>query len=605
MKLGGRFQQLGTQLTVFYMIISLVVLSAASYFIYSFMLGIIKENNETLLLQQFHQTEHNIEGLIEDVDSLSKFFLLEPSAQRFLNYTPENGNMELLEIKKELHAEIQEYVSSYNYIDSIYMVGDVQGVIGGSDRTTLVHPNGEWKERFFQSDIYLGSDDTFPSMKIKGGIKKAFYNPYMVHPYGGNIISMARAIRPLYVPITKGTLIMNVDETYLSSIYSASLQASDGKMYIVDEGGVVISSSLASDVGSRSPYYPLAPGGEEYGSYEDENSSDSVQIVYYRLNEAGWYMVKEIPLGQFSDQIYSMQTLLVAVILASLIVIFILSYFWLRKMIHPLRVLALKMKDMSRGELGITFTKVPNNEFGMLIRRFNEMSLSIVDLIRETNEMQEKRRELELEALQNQINPHFLYNTLNMIRWMASTVKADSIVNSIIALGNILRPVFSSKEAMCTLRDELYYLENYIKIINMRFDNRIVFEIDVDESDLERKVPRFILQPLIENSIAYGRQGEVLAVHIRICAYETDDHFMITVYDSGVGIDSAMLDQLNDRLQSGERHAPLSGASGSGIGLYNVNKRIQLNYGAGYGVRLIPQSEGTMVQVGLPGGRED
>ncbi|WP_461671237.1 hypothetical protein, partial [Mycobacterium tuberculosis] len=178
MKLGGRFQQLGTQLTVFYMIISLVVLSAASYFIYSFMLGIIKENNETLLLQQFHQLEHNIEGLIEDVDSLSKFFILEPSAQRFLNYKSEYGNMELLEIKKELHAEIQNYVSSYNYIDSIYMVGDVQGVIGGSDKTTLVHPSAEWRERFFHSDIYLGSDDTFPSMKIKGGIKKAYYNPY-------------------------------------------------------------------------------------------------------------------------------------------------------------------------------------------------------------------------------------------------------------------------------------------------------------------------------------------------------------------------------------------------------------------------------------------
>src|SRR5690606_9101969 len=113
--------------------------------------------------------------------------------------------------------------------------------------------------------------------------------------------------------------------------------------------------------------------------------------------------------------------------------------------------------DMSRGELGLTFDKVPNNEFGMVTRRFNEMSLSIVDLLKKTNEMQEKRRELEIEALQNQINPHFLYNSLNMIRWMASTVKADHIVNSVVALGNILRPAFTSKDAMCTLRDELSY----------------------------------------------------------------------------------------------------------------------------------------------------
>ncbi|MDF2925373.1 MAG: two-component sensor histidine kinase [Paenibacillaceae bacterium] len=605
MKLRGRFQNLGTQLIVFYMFISLIVLLAASYFIYSFMLGTIKDNNEILLQQQFQQLDHNIEGLVDDVDSLSKVFILDASVQRFLNYTPEMGQLELLEIKNALHSTIESYAGNYHFIDSIYIIGQTQGVVGGTATTTLVHEGQEWMERFIHSDIYRDAYKSFPQLKIKGGVDKAYYNPYMLNENPGKVISIAREVRPLFSPLSNAILILNVDEKYLSSIYATSLDASEGKMYIVDAQGVVISSSNQSDVGDVSRYYPFSPEGAVYGSYDKGKAEDSVQVVYYRLNRTGWHMVKEIPLDQISNQIYSMQTLLVVVFLLSLIVIFVISYFWLKKMIHPLQVLAHKMKDMSRGELGVTFAKVPNNELGIVIRRFNEMSLGIVDLINKTNDIQEKRRKLEMEALQNQINPHFLYNTLNMIRWMASGVKADHIVTSIVALGNILRPVFTSKDSMCTLRDELHYLENYIRIINMRFTDSIVFEIDVDERDLEHKVPRFILQPLIENSITFGRHDDGQTMQIQIHAYEAEDNFIIAVYDSGVGITAAKLQEINHYLESGERFSAESGTTGSGIGLYNVNKRIQLHYGANYGVRLVPQNDGTLVRVRMPLSRED
>ncbi|MEC0259599.1 sensor histidine kinase [Paenibacillus lautus] len=599
MKFRGRFQKLGTQLILFYMIISLIVLSFASYFIYTFVLKIIKENNETLLLQQFQQLDHNIVGLIDDVDSLSKFFLLDPAVQRFLNYTPDKGEFEFMEMKNDLHERIAPYINNYDFIDSIYIVGDVQGLIGGTNNTTLVHSSDPWLKEFMQTDIFVRSHQVFPEMIIQGGIDKSYYNPYKLKPNDGMVVSMARGVRPLYQSVTNAVLILNVDETYLSSIYSTALQAEDGKMYIVNEKGIVISSSNPDDVGTISPYNPFINDAEDYGSYDHGSTNSPVQVMYYRLNEANWYMMKEIPLNPLSVDIYSAQTLLVFVILVSLLVMFVISYFWLKKMTRPLHILAHKMKDMSRGEIGITFAKIPNNEFGMVIRRFNEMSLSIVDLIQKTNEMQEKRRELEIEALQNQINPHFLYNTLNMIRWMASSIKADNIVNSVVALGNILRPAFTSKEPMCTLRDELSYLENYIKIINWRFSNSVVFSIDVDEVYLDHRVPRFILQPLIENSITFGRQEDGQPIHIQVKVHEEGDDLMITVTDSGVGIPPARLEQLNQKMRSGEDHSEVI-VSGNGIGLYNVNKRIQLNDGPAYGVRLVPRPSGTEIQIRLP-----
>jgi Predicted signal transduction protein with a C-terminal ATPase domain len=599
MKLKGRFQHLGTQLIVFFMIISLIVLSSASYLIYSFMLRSIKENNETLLLQQFQQLGHNIEGLINDVDSLSKFFLLDPSVQRFLNYKEELGEIEFMEMKNELLARVVSYVSIYNYIDSIFMVGEVQGVIGGTNSTTLVHSNAEWMDDFRGSDLYHQAHRSFPEMIIRGGLTASYYNPYLMSPKDGTIVSMARGVRPLYDSETSAVLVLVVDENYLSSIYSTALEAGEGDMYIVDERGIVISSSNEADVATSSPYFPLVEGAPDYGSFDNGKATSPMQTVYYKLEHTNWYMVKEIPLNQFSAQIYSLQVLLIVVFLISLIVIFVISYFWLMKMTRPLRILSLKMQDMSRGELGATLPHVPNNEFGMVIRRFNEMSLSIVELMKKTNEMQEKRRELEIEALQYQINPHFLYNTLNMIRWMASMIKADNIVNSVVALGNILRPAFTSKDSMCTLRDELSYLENYIKIINWRFNNSVDFVIAVDADDLEHRVPRFILQPLIENAISFRSEEEGHVITIRIEVEERDDDFVISVIDSGIGIAPDKLEYLNERLQSGENYS-VAKESGSGVGLYNVNKRIQLNYDPRYGIRLVRRMAGTEVQVRLP-----
>ncbi len=597
MKLKGRFQHLGTQLIVFYMIISLIVLSIASYFIYFFMLGIIKDNNETLLLQQFRQLDHNIEGLINDVDSLSKLFLLDASVQRFLDYSPDKGKVEFLEMKSDLHMSIDMFISNYDYINSIYIVGDVQGIVGGTNTKTLIQSNEKWITNFIDSDIITNSHRNFPDLVLEGGRNKSYYNPYILSHEDGKIISIARGVRPLYQSQTRAVLILNIDEKYVSSIYSTALEADRGKMYIVDKNGIIISSSNVADIGSQTQSPDL--GKADYGSYDIGNTITPMQTVYYRLINMNWYMLKEIPLNQFSEQIYSMQSLLVIVFMASLIVIFVVSYFWLKKMTRPLHILAHKMKDMSRGELGITFPNVPNNEFGVVIRRFNEMSLSIVDLIKENNEMQEMKRELEIDALQNQINPHFLYNTLNMIRWMASIIKADNIVNSIVALGNILRPAFASKDSMCTLRDELHYLENYIKIINLRFSNCVVFSIHVDEIYLGHQIPRFILQPIVENSITFGKSDDGHPIQIRIEVYEEEDDIIISVIDTGEGIDPDKLNQLNEHLQMGVDHSNLKG-TGNGVGLYNVNKRIQLNYGMQYGIRLVPKTKGIEVLVLIP-----
>jgi sensor histidine kinase YesM len=156
------------------------------------------------------------------------------------------------------------------------------------------------------------------------------------------------------------------------------------------------------------------------------------------------------------------------------------------------------MREMGRGELGRVSTDIPGNELGYVVKQFNEMSMNISELVKKNELMQKEKLKSEMEVLQAQINPHFLYNTLNMIKWMAAVMNAENIVQSIVALGNILSPVFKSDEIMWTVRQELEYVDNYMKIMNWRFGKRIEFVIEADERLLDSECPKFVIQPLMK-----------------------------------------------------------------------------------------------------------
>ncbi|MFD2745116.1 sensor histidine kinase [Paenibacillus yanchengensis] len=590
------------QLIVYFTLISLVVLSLGSYFSYSHMLEIIKGQNEKYLFQQFRQLDYNMNSMISDVDRLSKLFLIDDAVQKFLETNLYSSEFDAIETTNSIIGRITSFISNYSYIQSIYIVTENRGQIGGSFKTTLVNTDDEWMEEYFQSEEYLKTRDVFPQVVIGGGKKESFFNPYISSIQDTSIISVMRGVKPIYDQRKSATLIININERYLASVYSAAFDDNEGETYIVDDRGGVVSSGDGRLIGTVSPYYEQIQVAGDFGSFVPTGSA--MQVVYYKLQGENWYIVKEIPLQLFSEDILSMQKMIVFVFFISMLLIYTVSLAWLRKITKPLNKLADKMFDMSRGELGVTITKIPNNEFGIVIRRFNEMSLSIVDLLHKNNEIQEKKRKFEIEALQSQINPHFLYNTLNMIKWMASLMKANHIVASIVALGNLLRPAFKSTSPMCTLRDELRYLENYIKIINWRFSNSVNFILNVEEQFMDCQIPRFILQPLIENSITFGMQDHEHVINITIEAASLDDDVEILVTDTGKGIQPDKLAEINSNLQDVE-DGVLRNKEG-GIGIYNVNRRIRLHFGERYGIRIgNAEEKGTVVRILVPEVRDD
>lgn len=235
----------------------------------------------------------------------------------------------------------------------------------------------------------------------------------------------------------------------------------------------------------------------------------------------------------------------------------------------------------------------------LLIRRYSD------ELMRQ-NTAQVFDKQTELTALQSQINPHFLYNTLEAIRGQALMDGHEEIARMTEALGAFFRYSISRKGTMVTLRDELANINNYMLIQTYRFDNRFSLEVVIDEADEEAyecMVPRLIIQPVVENAIFHGLEDMEENGKVTIEILLTQENLILMISDNGKGIPEEALRALNERIHSSERRLvePQSDTHHTGIALPNIHRRIQLLYGEKYGVSIYStEGLGTDVEILLP-----
>ncbi|MCR4939462.1 MAG: sensor histidine kinase, partial [Treponemataceae bacterium] len=237
------------------------------------------------------------------------------------------------------------------------------------------------------------------------------------------------------------------------------------------------------------------------------------------------------------------------------------------------------------------------NEFGILGKGINNMSQNIKELMNTAVENEKKKREIEFKMLQSQINPHFMYNTLNSIRWMATIQNAPGIAEMVTAFASLLRNISNRNDEMITLRQELSFLEDYFTVQKYRYGGSVSMIVEKEDDSLtEALIPRFTLQPLIENAIFHGIEpkGNAGVISIKISSdYESE--ISVVVKDDGTGIPE---DKLATILTNDSE-------SGKGlfkqVGLSNVHKRLQLVFGEEYGLS-VESSEGeyTAVTVHIP-----
>ena len=571
---------------LYFLLVVVFVLTIGSALTYRNTLDILKKRNEQLVLQQFKQIEHDIWYMTDEVERLSKLFILEDNVQEFLQLDAYSSDYVNIELARKIQRKIDNIIMNYPYIDSVYLFTENREVLGESNESNIILRKSDKEHEFFLSSMYHNIDRSYPKTMWYGGAKKSFFNDMSVSESSRDsfLITSVKGVKAISNFNRTGIVAINIKEDYFSSIYRESIGGSDNYIYLLDSDGKLVSSSDNRKIGMVSPLFSKINNGEDFGSITYSEGQGSKQIVFYKLEKYGWYILREMPLELAADDGRLLSRTLVITVILSILVIFIVSYFWLKRITGPLNSLTGAIRKMGRGELGLTSSNIPRNELGYVVEQFNEMSVNISKLIKKNEDMQKEKIKIEMDVLQAQINPHFLYNTLNMIKWMATVLKADNITNSIVALGNILSPVFRSDEIMWTIKQELEYVDNYMKIMNWRFGNSIEFLFDADDRLMDCKTPRFVLQPLVENSITHGMNDVKGQFRVRTIVREEAGDVVIKIADNGEGIAEEKLAMINDMLKSDliEKNEKPQG----GIGLYNVQKRIRTYFGRNYGVSI-------------------
>lgn len=332
-------------------------------------------------------------------------------------------------------------------------------------------------------------------------------------------------------------------------------------------------------------------------------------VTHSTIPEMSWTLVSIIDLEELEKPLVPLRTFGLVFGIIMLLVLLFLCIIIIRNIARPLGELSAFLSDVNYQTLKRRMDSTGSNEIDQVIQKINTMMEQIQELThrifttqQQFYEMELSKRQAEFYALQNQINPHFLYNTLDCIRSIAFSYHADEIVSISSSMSKIFRYCIKGPNTVL-VKDELDCIKNYMNIIQIRYDNRFQIEWEIDPSLPDLSMIKFVLQPVIENAVSHGLELKLGPGTLRINgSWVSDTDFSFEIYDTGAGISAEKLSQLNTCLNDPALVSDSDDTKHTGIGLYNINKRIKSVYGNEYGITIDSvEGEWTLVKILLRG----
>ena len=411
------------------------------------------------------------------------------------------------------------------------------------------------------------------------------------------VISMSRAVEITTGGSTEQAVLM-IDMAYqgLDSALDEVSLGNGGYIYLMDSAGEIIWHPKFELIASgRVKENNLLTATYSDGSIEEEFNNMVQTVLIKTVGYTGWKLVGVIKGTGISLNILKTRLFIVFVIsLIIFIVVLINSYISFR-VTDPIRELEKSVKKLEEGNLDADIYMGGSYEIQHLGKSVQDMKYRIKGLMQDIVTEHEEKRKSEFNSLQAQINPHFLYNTLDIIVWQIENEKQSEAVHTVTALARFFRLSLGKGKNIVTVKAEIEHVKNYLMIQHMRFKNKFDYEFDVENDVLELSSLKLMLQPLVENAIYHGMEfmdGDGL---ITIKAWREDNELYLSVADNGLGMTEDKVNLiLAGRSNSGN-------GRGSGIGVKNVNERIKLYFGEGYGLKIDSEPDvGTTITIHLP-----
>lgn len=558
----GKFTILIALLLVF----SMTFLSVVTYTSFSQMVDrkVVQLSENLLAL-----ANQNLDYIIADVKDTSNLLLTSSSIQQVLLYV--GNDQKVLEYNKSLIEAtnlMNNMVNNKTYLSSVYI---------GNPNLRLTSRKGDhFSLRISQLD-YDNPPVWMQKILADKGQGSWFHGRTMVD-FEGELLVYAREILNLYTLKELGIMLIALDVSTLDGIFEAVEANNHMNVFFWENDQLIYAFHQPGSV--------LDAGDDALRTAEGFVSLKGMRCYVHSLVNAssGWRISCAIPYQDFQQEkanIMRLVLLLTAgLVLAAVLLGYVITKRSITGTLHQLHRFVEAFRSTGSCD-GFVFDR--KDEVGQIGAEFIHVVGENERLIAKLYEARYREKESELIALQSQINPHFLYNTLDSIFWSAQEYGADNIARMTVALSNVFRMSLNRGSAFWKISDELQLVNNYLLVQNMRFDDRFQVEIHLDEALMDKQIIKLILQPIVENAVQHGLEKRCGKGIIRIIAEEEGDDLTFIIQDNGIGF---QVDEEN----------PL----GNGYALHNVDRRIKLYYGPQFGVVIHSEPNvGTVVRVAI------
>lgn len=574
-------KSMGYKLILYFFIVILAVtitITTLGNLLYKNSINYSQNENTNQIIKQIN---NSMESYVNNAENIINYMSTDPRILKFFDDNKlENDNI-----------EDDAYKPIYNFIK---FNPEIAGII-------IVNTNGG-----YISDVM--NKVSRDSLTYEDWYLKSYKEPEKMHlftkPIGRNIdnifrysadevFSISKAVVDYHTKEIKGVILIDIKLDVIKSVIENSKPGTAGFIYIVDSNKNIVYTPVNNIV------YRI--NNDWIKNINNEIIIKNINGENYQLTKVsseytGWETIGVFPQSEGLRIIkyiryYSLIIGIVALIIAEgLIVVFTKS------IVKPIQKLKQLMKKAQDGDLTVSFNTKYSDEIGELGSSFNTMVKEINNLVNLVQKEEKSKRIAEMNVLQAQIKPHFMYNTLDTIRWMAEEHNEEDIVEIIEAFTNLLRISLSKGKEMISVKDELNHVQSYLIIQKIRYEDKLDYEIQFDENILDYKLIKLILQPLVENAIYHGIKEKRGNGKILITGKIEGNMLCFTVSDNGKGIEEEVLNKINKMLtKSGENKIEI------GYGIFNVNERIRIIYGEEYGLKYKSiYGEGTIVELRHP-----
>ena len=557
-------------MVVFVVLITVTGIGIASLFAIVFRYG-YSSLSQIYLNDINEQTANNLENNIQKIEDINVQILSSQVIQSQLKIVNEKclDSYDLAQCRQKIERELSNWALYASYVVSVSVISRE-----GIEFAVKKIETGGTQFGFTEDEIYEANGSSLWGIT---GEK--------------NRICVAKAILDFDTMKPAGYINIVYENSYLSDILADNSSKYSGASYVVNTHGRIMVANKEGYVGEN---FPVKLSDLRASNTSRYDMFSSTQAFYFVGNEMpnGWSLVQTVSVKEFNKEMNHLIVLAAGIVLLVLGISLGFVWYVTSRIAYPAKELMESMKTLAKDNEYPRVKIVSNDEIGMIGLEYNKMAENIETLIEKVYKMELTQKQAELEFLQMQINPHFLYNALDTISWMALAKGNMDVSEMTIALAELLRATIK-KESFITLREEMNTVKDYLLIQQERFGDKISAEYFVEEDAYSCMVPNFILQPVIENAIIHGLEPKIEKGKVSINISIQDEFLTFLVEDNGVGMDETEILDLYKKCR--ENNTKQS------IGLKNVYRRLLLCYGEASMLKIESKKEqGTRISFLIP-----